>query len=293
VLRGNSNASPPVFALRAHLATAAVDVQIADLDVGCELEADVHEPGVYRLDLSLGNRAIQSRLCYTDHWPKHRFEVPGQMFLLPPGETIRARSGTGREHLLLCRLREDSMRQWWSADRSWEWDRSRIEASLDVSSHSIKQLLLRLGQEARAPGFASEVLAEAIGVQIAVELERYYLRVANPSAPGTLAPWRLRLIEDRLHASDDPPTLSELASLCDLSVRHLARGFRESRGISIGKHIAQLRLDNAKRLLAAGMSVKAVAFAVGFKSVTSFCFAFRNAAGVPPRQYRGQAGDWH
>jgi AraC family transcriptional regulator len=279
MIRSASNSSAPVFEVAARLATSTVDVQLASLDVGCELEADV-----YRLDLCLGPRSLTGRLCYTDHWPSHRFEAPGRLFLLPPGETLRARSGIGRERLLLCRLRADGVRRWGSGEGAFT--RSRIEASLDVSSHRIKHLLRRLGQEARRPGFASEVLAEAIGVQIAVELERYYGETAGLSGAHGLAPWRLRLIDERLDASDSPPTLSELAALCDLSVRQLARSFRAARGVSIGKHVAEVRLDRAKRLLLAGKAIKSVAFAVGFQSVTSFCFAFRNATGLSPGEYR-------
>jgi AraC family transcriptional regulator len=69
-------------------------------------------------------------------------------------------------------------------------------------------------------------------------------------------------------------------------VRQLTRGFRANRGRSIGDHVAQCRLDNAKRLLATNESVKSIAYSLGFASPSSFCFAFRRATGETPRQFR-------
>jgi AraC family transcriptional regulator len=69
-------------------------------------------------------------------------------------------------------------------------------------------------------------------------------------------------------------------------VRQLTRGFRASRGCSIGDYIASRRLDHAKQLLATGQSVKAIAYSLGFASPSSFCFAFRRATGQTPREFR-------
>ena len=287
IASGSMKGAPPVVAVEAELGSAAVAVQRVRLDVACPIESTLHEKDVYRLDLCLDARSSESRLCFTDHWPPHRFEPPGKLFLLPPGQTAHVRSGPSRQNLLLCRLRASSVQQWLSSD--WEWTRPRIEASLDVSSFGIKNLLMRLDSEARAPGFASEILTESIGVQLAVELERYFLGVASRPDSGGLSAWRLRLIDDRLHATDAPPTLAELASLCGLSLRQLARGFRASRGVSIGSYVTGLRLDTARRRLASGESVKSVAFAVGFASVSSFSFAFKKATGLPPREYQQNA----
>ncbi|MBJ7442044.1 MAG: AraC family transcriptional regulator, partial [Sphingopyxis sp.] len=72
----------------------------------------------------------------------------------------------------------------------------------------------------------------------------------------------------------------------NMSPRQLTRGFRASRGHSIGDHIAQTRIDMAKRHLATSESVKEIAFALGFASPSSFAFAFRRATGSTPRQFR-------
>ena len=123
-------------------------------------------------------------------------------------------------------------------------------------------------------------------MQIAVELGRYYHGIPDGAQAGGLSPWRLRLVEDRLRDGDGTPTLAELARLCNLSVRQFTRGFRVSRGRSLGEHIAERRIDQARTLLNRGDSVKAVAYATGFRSPSSFCHAFRKATGQTPHRYR-------
>ena len=125
-------------------------------------------------------------------------------------------------------MRSHAIRRW--LERDIAWSNRLIEASLDVPGTCIPALLGRLGEEARQPGFASAALCEALAVQIAVELGRYYFGIEDGPSAGGLPPWRLRLIEERLHEGRDAPTLSELAELCGLSMRQLTRGYRASRG---------------------------------------------------------------
>jgi AraC family transcriptional regulator len=72
-------------------------------------------------------------------------------------------------------------------------------------------------------------------------------------------------------------------------VRQLTRAFRASCGHSIGDHVAQCRIDNAKRLLVTDESIKSIAYSLGFASASSFSFAFRCATGQTPRAFRERA----
>jgi AraC family transcriptional regulator len=93
------------------------------------------------------------------------------------------------------------------------------------------------------------------------------------------------MIDERLAQSGAPPSLTELAGLCGLSVRHLTRAFRTSRRRSIGDHIAECRIEQAKQLLGSGVSVKAIACTLGFSSPAALSTAFRRATGERPRDY--------
>ena len=245
----------------------------------------LHEDEEYRLDLSLTPRPRNARARYLNRWSPHRFERLGTVWLLPPGETLQATSdGVLRQRSLVCHLRPEQMREWIQHDL--EWTDRRLAAILDIPDANIRGLLLRLAEEVRHPGFASEVLVELICAQIAIELGRYCAGVNEGPITGGLAPWRLRLIDERLREVKAAPTLAELADLCKLSVRQLTRGFRVSRGCSIGDHVARSRLDHAKRLLASDESVKGIAYSLGFSSPSSFSYAFRRLLGETPRQFR-------
>jgi AraC family transcriptional regulator len=129
------------------------------------------------------------------------------------------------------------------------------------------------------------MLVELMVAQLAIELGRYWTAVENENASGGLAPWRVRLIDERLREAE-PPTLAERAALCKLSVRQLTRAYRTSFQRSIGEHVAHTRLERAKRLLAGDQSVKAIALTLGFASPSSFIVAFRRTLGETPQQYR-------
>jgi AraC family transcriptional regulator len=198
---------------------------------------------------------------------------------------MQARGDGGSSQVsILCNLRPESLRKWFGGDLQWT-DR-RLEASLDIPDPNIRGLLLRLAQEMRHPGFASPMLVELIAAQLAIELGRYCTRITEAPASGGLAPWRLRLIDDRLQEVRQAATLAELADLCKLSVRQLTRGFRTSRGCSIGDYVTNSQLDHAKRLLATDQSIKAIAYSLGFSSPSSFCCAFRRATLETPRQFK-------
>ncbi len=138
----------------------------------------------------------------------------------------------------------------------------------------------------QSPGLASHLFLSLMAAQLAIELGRYCAAIQEGPVRGGLATWRLRLIEQRLREVQATPTLPELAQLCRLSVRALTRGFRASKGISVGDYVARHQLDHARRMLAAGQSVKTVAYSLGFASSASFCYAFRRLAGETPGQFR-------
>jgi AraC family transcriptional regulator len=277
-----------VVTVEAELRLPIATVQIMHFHLLEPIDAVMHEDRDLRLDLCITARMPNARMSFLDRWDPRRFEKIGRAFLVPPRRDLRARSDGGRQASIVCQLSSERLAQWFGAGP--EIAERQLEASVDVTSPSIQTLMLRLGKEARHPGFATDVLGEAMAVQIAVEVGRYFSRVADLPKTGGLAPWRLRLIDERLHDVRRPPTLAELAGLCSLSVRQLTRGFRVSRGCSIADYVAQSRIETAKRLLLTGESVKSVAYSMGFASPSSFCYAFRMATGESPRQFRQERG---
>jgi AraC family transcriptional regulator len=275
----------PLAKIAAELHAPSVTAQLIDFQLSAPADNLFREDQDYHLDLCLTPRPRNARACYPERWSPHRFERIGNVFLVPPRESLQARSDDcGRQTSVVCKLRPDLIRCWFEDEL--EWTDQRLKAGLDIHDDNVRALLLRLAQELRQPGFASGVLVELVAAQLAIELARYCAGAGERRPNGGLAPWRLRLIDERLREVREAPTLAELAGLCRLSVRQLTRGFRASRGCSIGDHVASSRLDHAKHLLAAGQSIKAVAYSLGFASPSGFCFAFRRATGQTPRQFR-------
>lgn len=274
------------WTLEAELRVPAATAQLVQFHLPEPVEAIVRdrEENGYRIDLCLTPRPPDARACYRDRWGPHRFERIGDLYVLPPGETLQVRSDRSRQSSILCHLRPEPIRAWFDGDLRWA--PVRLETSLDVRSANIRNLMLRLAEETRQPGFASQVLLELIAVQLAIKLGRYSAGNAGVPVAGGLSPWRLRVIDERLREARKAPTLAELAGLCRLSVRQLTRGFRASRGCSIGDYVAASQVDHAKRLLATDQSIKAIAYSLGFCSPSKFALAFRRATGESPREFR-------
>jgi len=256
-------------------------VQVSHLDLVRRKQHVLKPEGAYRIDLCVTQRRA-SRMRF-ERWAADRFERPGRLFVVPPGETLAVWNDLGRETVIVCHLYTEVMSRW--LEETIETD--LLDMSADVASEAIGQLMLRLREEVCHPGFASETMIEGLTLQLAVELQRHYREASPPAESGRLAAWRLRRIDDRIRSSDEPPSLSELAALCRLSIRQLSRGFRASHGISIGQHVARLRIEKAKEALASDQSIKIVAWQLGFCSSAAFSFAFRKATGLTPSEFRG------
>lgn len=258
--------------------------QLVGFHIPAPTESVMRDDDAYQLNMCLTPRPLYSRASYHQHWGPHRYEQLGEIFLIPPGEELHIKGGAGEQASLTCLLKSAALHAILGEDL--EWTDQRLAAALDITNARIRSLLFRLTEEVRHPGFASAQMIEFLSGELAVELGRFCLEVAERSISGGLASWRLRLIDERL--SDDPtaPTLQELADRCSISVRQLTRGFRVSRSCSIGDYIEQRRMESAKRLLMAGESVKSIAFAMGFASPSSFTFAFRRATGISPSHFR-------
>lgn len=272
-----------IVTVEAELRTEAVTAQIVHFEIPVLNNHAVRGEPAFWLDLSLTPRPRNARACYPDRWGKGRYEPIGAVFFRPPGEVMHVSSSSGRQTSIVCRIDPALITTWFEGEL--EWSPARLEAGLDVRDESIRCHLMRATREVSHRGFASEMLLNLIATQLAIELGRYSIS-AKRTSPTGLARWRLSAIEERVKEPGKPPSLAELAGLCGLSVRQLSRGFRVSRNCSIGHYVEQSRIENAKRLLISGRSVKAVAYAMGFSSPSSFSSAFHRATGIPPMRYR-------
>ena len=86
-------------------------------------------------------------------------------------------------------------------------------------------------------------------------------------------------------------SLEQLATIAHFSPFHFHRIYRGVTGETVAATVRRLRLARAAQLLAAGdESVTQVAMAVGYDSPQAFSRAFREFAGMAPREFQQQRG---
>ena len=236
-------------------------------------------------------------------WPNHtkgaysvaakeaRYQEVGPLMLLLPRRPLYFRAPRGSFRAVQARMNE-SLFDGLEPVRL-PWDELSLSDCLDIRSVRLSEGLARLAEEAVAPGFASAAYAEALATQIAVEILRYFgapLRATAPRGRG-LPPWQLHKINDFLRDSTgQAPTIKELSELCHMSGRNLLRLFKGTTGKTLIQHMAEVRASRARELLSGTeLSLKEVAFELGFSGPSSFSVAFRRATGMTPLSFRLQS----
>jgi AraC family transcriptional regulator len=242
----------------------------------------------HRLEFAMLPRSSAARGRFPDREVLCQFERFGEVFFFPAGQLVHAQSRCRRQYSVVCSFRPDAVESWHQG--SLTWTDARLRASLNIVNPNIRRLLARLEEELRHPGFAADALIELVAGQIGIELVRHLMGMEELGCAGGLSSRSLRLIDKRLGQDGPPPSLGELAGLCGLSVRHLTRGYRVSRQTTIGDHITERRIGRVRDLLASGMPLKRVAHAVGYRSATALCAAFRRATGERTRDYVERQG---
>jgi AraC-like DNA-binding protein len=113
-------------------------------------------------------------------------------------------------------------------------------------------------------------------------------RVESTQSVGRPAPAFVAEVEQFCRRNLARPIgVEDMARVARMSRYHFSRQFGRARGISPGRYLATLRLDEARRLLTGGAhSVKEVAEQCGYGDANYFCKVFRRSFGVSPGTVR-------
>ncbi len=80
--------------------------------------------------------------------------------------------------------------------------------------------------------------------------------------------------------------IEELAAISGYSVPYFKRKFKEYYKISPGEYLTDVRINKAKAMLESKMyTITEITNECGFSSESYFSHAFKNAVGIPPKQY--------
>lgn len=209
----------------------------------------------------------------------------GALALVPPGQALSCLSDAGSSRAIRCLL-DARLLESFLADLP-EWHDGLLHEAFSLSGGQIEWLIRRMYRELSSPDFGTEAMLATFAQQLAVEIVRKFeLRSVADFRRGGMAPWRLQRLRDRLYADDPLPDLAELAELCDMTVRHLARAFRTETGQTLGKYRETVMVERATPMLREGSSVAEIAGRLGFSSPGGFRSAFRRATGMLPSEIK-------
>ena len=153
-------------------------------------------------------------------------------------------------------------------------------------------LLEKLVEEGRDPRPGAREMAEALLRQIIVLLMRMYRMETGPSPVRVRVPALTRaglmpIVEDAFFYRHRTLTLSDLASLLNLSQRQTQRLLRDNFGKTFSQKLTDARMAAASQLLAGtDLSVTEIAERSGYSSIEHFSAAFHRHMGCSPREYR-------
>lgn len=162
-----------------------------------------------------------------------------------------------------------------------------LQGLLDIRNDALRAMMRLASRELTTAEVRSDEAMEALHMLVAVELRRLFERQVHASSGGRLASWQYRRIRERLMESDIAPSITELAALCGISVRHLHRQFHALTGSTVTAYVDYYRMNRAQALLSSrDMPIKIIAARLGFAHPNSFARAFRRATGMTPLHYR-------
>ena len=247
----------------------------------------IHSENVHFFDLCLAQRPENSKGHLVEFFREP--QPLGEVIFVPAGAQYRGGGGPGKQHNMFLflhagKLQEDDPQL---AD---VLSRPGCEEFMDLRSDRIRFLLTQICRELYNPGFASELMIEGLSTTLLAETARLLQQIGPVRTKGGLAPVNLRRIRDRITVDGArPPTLDELAQLCNLSRRQLMRGFRESTGRTVGEFIKNTLLEKAQVMLrTTDKPIGIIAEELGFTNASSFSTVFRRLTGESPRDFRSR-----
>lgn len=119
-----------------------------------------------------------------------------------------------------------------------------------------------------------------------------HIRRTGPAAqsdtnPVSSAPGLMMRVNQLAEERTDMAGIKEIARALGISTSHLRARFRESCGVSLGKHLRRLRLEKARGLLRLSTRrINEIADMCGFSSIYAFSRAFHTLYGLAPLEYR-------
>ena len=184
----------------------------------------------------------------------------------------------------------------------WSWptgfkenfDRVEVEESLFTLDRKVMtcsgglagvDLMLRLIEEINGSSFSGEIADQMLHHQIrsATSPQRSTMGRSTETMRPLLRE-AMTLIENNI---EEPLTVPQIAKVLGVSQRQLERQFKKNVGCTVVQFGLLKRLQNARLLLiSTDMSIRQIATASGFNTMSHFAFSFGKFFGRRPSDYR-------
>lgn len=263
---------------------ARVDVRHFNWVLPC---TGIFSPEKHYLDYSLDS---QPRRSIVSMGGPNRRAAAGDILYMPPHRQYVGEPALQERHLVCVALGDTFLEELFDGQRPLQG----LDPCADVQNIAMRRMFEGLAAELRAPGFASQTLIESMMMGLAVELVRH-MGPQDLGAGASRCGRQVRHIVDYVMDNlSGPLGVADIARGCNMSVRHVARVFKDGTGVSLGEFVARSRIALAKELLRGDSSrIKEVSWRCGFSSTSAFSAAFRAATGQTPKDYRCQPTQVH
>ncbi|HEY9771167.1 MAG TPA: AraC family transcriptional regulator [Coleofasciculaceae cyanobacterium] len=166
----------------------------------------------------------------------------------------------------------------------------------DLANHFRKQdlqlqhIAMLFLAELQSGGIMGRLYVESLTQALVIHLLRHYSEVAQSVTHQNtrLTHTQLQQVIDYIHTNlDRDLSLSQIASVINISPTYFASLFKRATGTSPYQYVIQQRVERAKLLLSKTDSESAdIALQVGFSSQSHLTQQFKRLTGVTPRQVR-------
>ncbi|BAW97899.1 AraC family transcriptional regulator (plasmid) [[Synechococcus] sp. NIES-970] len=215
----------------------------------------------------------------------------GDNLFIPAGQPsywYKGKSGITCSPLFIC-LKPELIQQ--VAEAS-DIDSRRFEfmhcfGQQDLQLHQIGMLLFA---ELRSGGVMGKLYAESLAQILVIHLLRHYSNLTQPIASQNSSFSRIQMqqVIDYIQTYlNRDLSLTELASVVNISPTYFASLFKQEMGISPHQYVIRQRVERAKLMLSkTDLAIADIALQVGFSSQSHLTQQFKRLTGMTPRQVR-------
>lgn len=179
-----------------------------------------------------------------------------------------------------------------TVDETVERDGVELIPHFATADPLIHQLGLALKRALENANSSSRLYAETMTTALMVHLLQHYCaqQLRLPTYTGGLCQRKLQQVIDYIQANlDQDLSLTELATLAQMSPHYFSQLFKQSMGVPPHQYVIRCRIERAKELLVQRQfSIADVAKVVGFADQSHFHRHFKRLVGLTPRAFKQQ-----